>query len=92
MTIKKHDPVMLDPEALAKSAMRLREWFPHYNDWKIISRLPNSVGLVISVRTRERNMPTPAKGVTKLVVVQTAEVVWPEGIVKECPVQFLYRV
>ena len=92
MAIKKNDPVMLDPEAFAKSAIRLRAWFPDDADWAVISKLPNSVGLVISVRTRERNMPTPAKGVTKLVVVQTAEVVWPEGIVKECPVQFLYRV
>lgn len=92
MAIKKNDAVILDAEALAKTLMHIRAWFPDNNDWKIVSRLPNSVGVVISVKTRERNMPTPAKGVTKLVVVQTAEVAWPEGVVKQCPVQFLYRV
>ena len=92
MAIKKNDAVILDAEALAKTLIHIRSWFPDYNDWKIISRLPNSVGVVISVKTRERNTTTPAMGVTKIVVVQTAEVAWPEGVVKQCPVQFLYRV
>ena len=90
--IKKNDAVMLDPESFAKSVMRLRDWFPDDSDWNVISKLPNSVSLVLSVRTRERNMSTPARGVTELVVVQTAEVAWPEGIVKQCPVQFLYHI
>ena len=92
MAIKKNDAVILDAEALAKSPMKLRSWFPDDQDWKVIAMLPGSVGVVLSVRTRERNMPTAAKGVTKLTVVQTAEVAWPEGVVKQCPVQFLHRL
>lgn len=92
MAIKKSDPVMLDPEALARSASRLREWFPDDYDWNVISKLPNSVGLVLSIRTREISFSTVARGVEEVRVVQTAEVLWPEGIVKECPVQFLYHI
>ena len=90
--IKKNDAVILDAEALATSSMQLRSWFPDDQDWKVIAMLPGSVGVVLGVRTRERSMPTVAKGVTKLTVVQTAEVAWPEGVVKQCPVQFLHRV
>jgi len=92
MAIKKNDPVMLDPEALAKSAIRLRAWFPDDADWAVISKLPNSVGLVLSVRTRERQIPAMTRGGTSVEIVQTAEVSWSEGVVKECPVQFLYHV
>lgn len=92
MAIKKSDPVMLDPESLAKSANRLREWFPDDADWNVISKLPNSVGLVLSIRTKEISFPTVARGVEEVRVVQTAEVIWPEGIVKQCPVQFLYNI
>lgn len=92
MAIKKNDAVILDAEELAKSSMNLRYWFPDEQDWKVISSLPNSVGVILGVKTQEYNMPTPAKGVTKLTVMQTAEVAWPEGIVKRCPVQFLHRV
>jgi hypothetical protein len=92
VAIKKNDAVILDAEELAKSSMHLRFWFPDDRDWKVISSLPNSVGIVLGVRTREREMPTAAKSVTKITVVQTAEVAWPEGVVGQCPVQFLHRV
>ncbi len=92
MTVKKQDAVILDAESLAKSSMRLRVWFPDDGDWYVISRLPNSVGIVLSTRMREMSIPTVARGVTKLVVVQTAHVAWPEGVVKQCPVQFLHRI
>lgn len=92
MAIKKNDAVMLDPEALAKSSMNLRSWFPDHHDWKVISSLPNSVGVVLSVMTREHQIPTMVRGGTSVEIIQTAEVAWPEGIVKRCPVQFLHRI
>lgn len=92
MTVKKHDAVILDAESLAKSSMRLRVWFPDDDDWRIISRLPNNVGVVLSVRSRERSIPTADPSLTKIAIVQTAEVAWPEGVVKQCPVQFLHRI
>lgn len=92
MAIKKNDAVILDAEALAKSSMRLRVWFPDDDDWRIVSKLPATVGVVVSVRERERNIPTADPQLTKLSIVQTAEVAWPEGVVKQCPVQFLHRV
>jgi hypothetical protein len=63
MAIKKNDPVMLDPESLARSVIRLREWFPDAGDWNVISKIPNSVGLVLSIRTREISFSTAARGV-----------------------------
>lgn len=92
MGIRTNDAVMFDGAALGQHVFELRRWFPDDSDWSVVSRLPNSVGIVLSTRTREVNMPTAAKGVTKLVVMQTAHVAWPEGIVKFCPVEFLTKV
>lgn len=90
--IKKNDAVILDAEALAKSPMKLSYWFPDDQDWKVISSLPASVGVVLGVKTRECQTPSTTKGGTSVEIVQTAEVAWPEGIVKRCPVQFLHRI
>lgn len=92
MGIRANDAVVFNGAAMGKHIFELRRWFSDDADWNVVSRLPNSVGIVLSTRTREVSMPTAAKGVTKLVVVQTAHVVWPEGAVKACPVDFLTKV
>lgn len=92
MGIRANDAVVFNGTTLGKHIFELRRWFPDDHDWDVVSRLPDSVGIVLSTRTREVSMPTPARGVTKLVVVQTAHVAWPEGIVKSCPVEFLTKV
>ena len=92
MSIRENDAVLFNGLALGKRIFELRRWFPDDNDWDVVSRLPASVGIVLSTRTREMSMPTAARGVTKLTVVQTAHVAWPEGIVKNCPVEFLTKV
>ena len=90
--IRTNDAVIFNGAALGRHVFELRRWFPDDADWGVVSRLPHSVGIVLSTRTREISMPTAAKGVTKLVVTQTAHVAWPEGIVKACPVEFLTKV
>lgn len=77
---------------MGRHIFELRRWFIDDADWDTANRLPNSVGIVLSTRTREMNMPAAARGVTSLVVVQVAHVVWPEGIIKNCPVEFLTKV
>lgn len=94
MGIRANDAVVLNASSFGNKGIvfELHYWFPDDGDWYVISRLPSSVGIVLSTRTREMNMPTVARGVTKLMVVQTAHVAWPEGIVKNCPVEFLTKV
>ncbi|NDC23032.1 MAG: hypothetical protein EBZ49_02720 [Proteobacteria bacterium] len=91
-SIRKGDAVTLDPDILAGEIWKLRRWFTHESDWRIVSRLPSSVGIVLSVATRERSIPTAARGVTHVSTVKTAEVSWPEGIISECPTQFLKKI
>jgi len=90
--IRANDAVLFDGAALGRHIFELRRMFPDESDWNVACRLPNSVGIVLSTRTREVSMPTPARGVTDLVVMQVAHVVWPEGVIKSCPVEFLTKV
>jgi len=91
-TIRTGDAVVLDPDILAGEIWKLRRWFTNDADWRIVSQLPSSVGIVLSVTNRERSTPSTPRGFTSVSTVKTAEVAWPEGVVSECPTQFLKKV
>jgi len=91
-TIKKGDAVILDPDILAGEIWKLRRWFTNDADWRIVSQLPSAVGIVLSVTSRERSIPSTPRGFTHVSTVKTAEVAWPVGVVSECPTQFLKKV
>lgn len=95
MAIRKNDLVLLDVNT-TKSLLNTKRGSTalEVKDkdviLKLLSKGAKSVGTVISSRTKEQIIE--ADGHSKVYVSTTADVVWPEGFVRNCPVEFLIKV
>ena len=95
MGVRRNDLVLLDVDLvrLALNSQR-RELLGEEQNRKVLLRVATngarSVGTVLSTRTKEHI--AEADGHSKVYVVTTADVVWPEGFVKNCPVEVLIKV
>jgi hypothetical protein len=97
MSIRKNDLVLLDKEALITQSKNSHWDVVGTNNTKkifskIIANGAKSVGTVIGTKKRESIVPSEGSPVTKVSVFTTADVVWPEGFVRECPVDILIKV
>lgn len=94
MGIRRNDLVLLDAD-LARLALNSprRQHLVDSNRkvlLKIISNGSKSVGTVIAIRTKEHIVE--ADGHSKVYVMTTSDVVWPEGFISNCPVEVLIKV
>ena len=95
MGIRQNDLVLLDVDLvrLTLNSQRRAHLGEDQNRkvlLKVASNGARSVGTVLSTRTKEHIAESDSH--SKVYVVTTADVVWPEGFVKNCPVEVLIKV
>jgi len=95
MGIRKNDLVLLDVDLVRLTLNSQRRALLGEDQnrkvlLKVASNGARSVGTVLSTRTKEHI--AEADSHSKVYVVTIADVVWPEGFVKNCPVEILIKV
>jgi hypothetical protein len=94
MGIRKNDLVLLDVDLLRRTLNSKSVALVEGQNRKVLLKVAlngaRPVGTVLSTRTKEHI--AEADSHSKVYVVTTADVVWPEGFVKNCPVEVLIKV
>jgi len=94
MGIRKNDLVLLDVDLLRRTLNSKSVALVEGQNRKVLLKVAlngaRPVGTVLSTRTKEHI--AEADSYSKVYVVTTADVVWPEGFVKNCPVEILIKV
>lgn len=94
MGIRKNDLVLLDVDLVRLALNSQRRKILGEDNRKVILKIVSngakSVGTVIATRTKEHI--AEADGHSKVYVITTADTVWPEGYISNCPIEVLIKV